>query len=416
MSEQVELMSQRALIAARQLATTGTHTKDIALRGMAESLIAQHDAILAANALDIQAGREKGLSTTLLDRLLLTEQRIQGMAEGLRQIAGLPDPVGQVLEGSRRPNGLDIQRVRVPLGVIGIIYESRPNVTADAAGLCVKSGNAVILRGGSEAIHSNTVIARILAHAGECGGLPQHSIQFIETTDRSAALALMRAEGYIDLLIPRGGEGLKKMVMENATVPVLKALGGNCHTYVDSSADLTMAADIAFNAKVSRPSVCNAMETLLVHQDVAEALLPSLCTRYQEAGVELRGCEATRHLVPFVVLADESDWATEFLAPILAIRVVPSLDFALDHIAKYGTKHSEAIVTKDYDSAQRFVQEVNCACAYVNASTRFTDGFEFGLGAEVGISTQKLHARGPVGIVELTTYKTIVRGNGQIRV
>lgn len=274
MSEQVELMSQRALIAARQLATTGTHTKDIALRGMAESLIAQHDAILAANALDIQAGREKGLSTTLLDRLLLTEQRIQGMAEGLRQIAGLPDPVGQVLEGSRRPNGLDIQRVRVPLGVIGIIYESRPNVTADAAGLCVKSGNAVILRGGSEAIHSNTVIARILAHAGECGGLPRHSIQFIETTDRSAALALMRAEGYIDLLIPRGGEGLKKMVMENATVPVLKALGGNCHTYVDSSADLTMAADIAFNAKVSRPSVCNAMETLLVHQDIAGLSCP----------------------------------------------------------------------------------------------------------------------------------------------
>ncbi len=416
MSEQIELMAQRAQSAARHLAIAGTHTKDNALRSMAESLTTHQQAILDANALDIQAGREKGLSPTLLDRLLLTEKRIQGMAEGLRQIAGLPDPVGQILEGSRRPNGLNIQRVRVPLGVIGIIYESRPNVTADAAGLCVKSGNAVILRGGSEAIHSNTVIARILSQAGECSGLPEYSVQFIETTDRSAALALMRAEGYIDLLIPRGGEGLKKMVMENATVPVLKALGGNCHTYVDSSADLAMAANIAFNAKVSRPSVCNAMETLLVHEDVAADLLPALCARYQEAGVELRGCEATRRIVPFALPADESDWATEFLAPILAIRVVPSLDAALDHIAKYGTKHSEAIVTQDYDSAQRFVQEVDCACAYVNASTRFTDGSEFGLGAEVGISTQKLHARGPVGIAELTTYKTIVRGNGQIRI
>lgn len=415
MSEYVELMAQRAQSAARRLATVGTSVKNDALRNMAKSLRERRQEILEANALDIQAGREKGLSPALLDRLLLTEKRIEGMAEGLEEIAALPDPIGQILEGSRRPNGLDIQRVRVPLGVIGIIYESRPNVTADAAGLCVKSGNAVILRGGSEALNSNAIIARTLAQAGECNGLPPHSVQFIETADRGAALALMRAEGYVDLLIPRGGEGLKKMVAENATVPVLKALGGNCHTYVDSSADLEMAAEVAFNAKVSRPSVCNAMETLLVHEAVAAALLPALCARYQEAGVELRGCEATRALFPAALPADEADWATEFLAPILAIRVVPSLDFALEHIAKYGTKHSEAIITKDYGSAQKFVQEADCACVYVNASTRFTDGSEFGLGAEVGISTQKLHARGPVGIKELTSYKTVVRGNGQIR-
>lgn len=415
MSEIVLEMAKRAKEASRRLANTPTETKNRALNAMAEALEQNAPAIVAENTRDIEAGRAKGLSEALLDRLLLNPKRITAMAEGLRQIAHLPDPVGQVLEGSRRPNGLEIQKVRVPLGVIGIIYESRPNVTADAAGLCIKSGNAVILRGGSEAIHSNTALARILAQAGECVGLPAHSVQLIEVTDRSAAIALVQAEGYIDLLIPRGGEGLKKMVLQNATVPVLTALGGNCHTYIDASAEPKMASDIAFNAKVSRPSVCNAMETLLVHRAMASTVLPHLGERYREAGVELRGCERTCQLIPNIALATESDWETEFLAPILAIRVVDSLDEAMEHITRYGTKHSEAIVTQDYAHAQRFTQEIDAACVYVNASTRFTDGSEFGLGAEVGISTQKLHARGPVGIAELTSYKTIVRGSGQIR-
>jgi glutamate-5-semialdehyde dehydrogenase len=408
-------MLDQAQKASRRLATTDTATKNRALLAMAEALEAQQGAILTANQRDIEAGRSKGLSSALLDRLLLNEKRIASMAEGLRQIAALPDPIGQILEGSRRPSGLDIQRVRVPLGVIGIIYESRPNVTVDAAGLCIKSGNATILRGGSEAIHSNTALACIMAQAGESSGLPEGSVQFIDTTDRNAAIALVQAEGYVDLLIPRGGEGLKKMVLSNATVPVLTALGGNCHTYIDASANLEMATEIAFNAKVSRPSVCNAMETLLVHSSVAESVLPTLGARYQQAGVELRGCGRTQALIPHALPATEEDWATEFLAPVLAIRVVDSLEEAIAHITRYGTKHSEAIVTQDYFSAQRFTQEVDAACVFVNASTRFTDGSEFGLGAEVGISTQKLHARGPVGINELTSYKTIVRGTGQIR-
>jgi glutamate-5-semialdehyde dehydrogenase len=359
--------------------------------------------------------RERGLSETLLDRLTLNDARIQGMADGLRQVAALPDPVGQILSGGRLANGLEMQRVRVPLGVIGIIYESRPNVTADAASLCLKAGNAVILRGGSEAIRSNTVLARLLATAGERAGLPAHALQFIETTDREAAVALMRAEGLVDLLIPRGGERLKKSILANATVPVLASLGGNCHTFVDADADLAMAAAIAFNAKVSRPSVCNAMETLLVHSAIADALLPDLCARYSRAGVELHGDARVRARFPAALAADESDWATEFLAPVLAIRVVDSLDAAIDHIARYGTGHSEAIVTESYPNSERFIREIDAACVYVNASTRFTDGYEFGMGAEVGISTAKLHARGPVGLQELTTYKTILRGSGQIR-
>jgi glutamate-5-semialdehyde dehydrogenase len=415
MSEMVLAMAQRAQQAARSLAVLSADVKNRALLAMADALEAQSEAIQAENARDILAGRERGLSETLLDRLLLNEKRIADMAEGLRQIAAFPDPIGAILDGGRTRSGLDIQRVRVPLGVLGIIYESRPNVTVDAAGLCVKSGNAVILRGGSEAIHSNTALARLIAQTGECSGLPPFSVQLIETTDRAAALALMQAEGYVDVLIPRGGESLKKNVLENARVPVLTALGGNCHTYVDASADLTMAAEIAFNAKVSRPSVCNAMETLLVHEAIAGALLPDLCARYHVAGVEVRGCARTRALDAQAVEATAEDWATEFLAPVLAVRVVDSLDQALEHIAHYGTKHSEAIVTRDYAAAQRFTQEVDAACVYVNASTRFTDGFEFGLGAEVGISTQKLHTRGPIGIAALTTYKTIIRGSGQIR-
>jgi len=408
-------MAQRAKRASRQLGALNTATKNAALIAMAEALIANRAQIEDANAADVAAGRESGLSETLLDRLTLNEPRIRGMADGLQQVAALPDPVGQVLSGGRLANGLEMQKVRVPLGVVGIIYESRPNVTADAASLCLKAGNAVILRGGSEAIRSNTILARLLATAGERAGLPRYALQFIETTDREAAIALMRAEGLVDLLIPRGGERLKKSIMANATVPVLASLGGNCHTYVDASADLAMAAEIAFNAKVSRPSVCNAMETLLIHASVADALIPTLCARFAAANVELRGDDRVRALFPAALAADESDWATEFLAPILAVHVVDSLDEAIEHIAHYGTGHSEAIVTQSYPASERFVREVDAACVYVNASTRFTDGYEFGMGAEVGISTAKLHARGPVGLSELTTYKTILRGNGQVR-
>src|SRR5579871_3859992 len=407
--------ARRAKAAARRLATLGADVKNAALEAMAAALTECGAAILEANAADLEAGRERGLSEALLDRLMLNEKRLRAMAEGLQQVAALPDPIGQVIAGGRRPNGLEIQRVRVPLGVVGVIYESRPNVTADAAGLCLKSGNAVILRGGSEAIRSNTALARLLATAAGRAGLPPDSLQLIETTDREAALALMQAEGWVDVLLPRGGEALKKSVLENATVPVLASLGGNCHTYVDSRADLAMATEIAFNAKVSRPSVCNAMETLLVHAEVADALLPGLGARLAEAGVELRGCERTCARLPQATPATEADWETEYLALILAVRVVDSLDEALDHIARYGTGHSEAIVTEDYRAAERFLREVDAACVYVNASTRFTDGYEFGQGAEVGISTQKLHARGPIGLTELTTYKTLVRGNGQTR-
>ncbi len=415
MSETVLDQARRAKSAAHRLATVRTATKNAALQGMADALVCHAAEILDANSTDVAAGRERGLSDALLDRLTLDARRIDSMAEGLRQIAALPDPVGQIIDGSRRPNGLEIQRIRVPLGVVGIIYESRPNVTVDAAGLCLKSGNAALLRGGSEAIRSNRALARICAQAAERAGLPADSIQLIGTTDREAALAMMRAEGLVDVLIPRGGEALKKSVLDNARVPVLTSLGGNCHTFVDATADLDMAADVAFNAKVSRPSVCNAMETLLVHSSAAACLLPDLCRRLAAAGVELRGCDRTRELYPAARSATDEDWATEFLSLILAVRVVGSLDEALDHIARFGSGHSETIVTQDYESAQRFTGEVDAACVYVNASTRFTDGFEFGLGAEVGISTQKLHARGPIGLTELTTSKTVVRGTGQVR-
>lgn len=401
--------------AARRMMRLGAETKNRALLLMAQQLTDRAVEIVAANEADVEAGRAAGLSEGLLDRLRLDARRIGAMAEGLRAIAALPDPVGSVLDGSRRPNGLEIQRVRVPIGVIGIIYESRPNVTIDAAGLCLKSGNAAVLRGGSEAIRSNLTLARICAEAGESVGMPAGCIQMIETTERSAALALMRAEGLVDLLIPRGGEALKKSVLDNARVPVLTSLGGNCHTYVDASADLQMAADIAFNAKVSRPSVCNAMETLLVHRDAAERLLPVLGRRLSEANVGIVCCERAQPLIPGSGTATEEDWATEYLALKLAVRVVDTIDDAIAHIAAYGTGHSEAIVTSDYFAAEQFTQEVDAACVYVNASTRFTDGFEFGLGAEIGISTQKLHARGPIGLNELTTTRTIVRGQGQIR-
>ena len=415
LDETVLQQAKQAQTASRTLAQSVAAVRNEALCAMAAAILAGADEILRSNAADVSAGAAAGLSPAMLDRLALTHGRIAGMARGLCQIAALPDPIGETLSDGIRPNGLRIRRIRVPIGVIGIIYESRPNVTVDSAGLCLKSGNAVILRGGSESLRSNTALAGIIACAAQSAGLPLHAIQLIESPERDAALTLMQAEGLVDLLIPRGGEGLKKSVLENARVPVLASLGGNCHTYIDASADILMAEEIAINAKVSRPSVCNAMETLLVHADIADTLLPGLIERLIGANVEVRGCERTQKICRGVVPAAEADWAEEYLDLILAVRVVDSLQEALDHIARYGTKHSEAIVTKDGCSADRFTCEVDAACVYVNASTRFTDGFEFGFGAEVAISTQKLHARGPIGLRELTTYKTIISGDGQVR-
>lgn len=405
----------RAKLAARKLATLSTTVKNNALAAMADALEANRDKILAANELDMTAGRAKGLPPALLDRLLLTEARIKAMADGLREIVALPDPIGEVLRGGRRPSGLEIIKLRVPLGVIGIIYEARPNVTADAAGLCLKAGNAVMLRGGSEAIRSNLAVADILAAAAVSAGAPVGSIQLIETTDREAVNVMLKLNQYIDVIIPRGGAGLIKTVVENSTVPVIETGIGVCHTFVDVSADLDMAQAIAFNAKVSRPGVCNSMETLLVHQAVATEFLPAMLSKFHEAGVELRGCAETRRYHAAVKPATDEDWATEYLDFILAVKVVADLEAALEHIATYSTRHSEAIVTRDYNNAQRFQGEVDAAAVYVNASTRYTDGAEFGFGAEIGISTQKLHARGPMGLEELTSIKYIINGNGQIR-
>ena len=401
--------------AARSLANCSTTEKNKALLSMAAALETEQERILAANARDIAQGEAKGLSTALLDRLRLTPERIRGMADGLRQVAALPDPVGECLGGMRRPNGLDIQKIRVPFGVIAMIYEARPNVTVDAAGLCLKTGNAVILRGGSEAIESNKILADILIGAASEAGLPAGTIALVETTDREAVNILLKMNRYIDVIIPRGGAGLIRTVVENSTVPVIETGIGICHTYVDESADLSMAADIAFNAKVSRPGVCNSMETLLVHRNVADHLLPDLLERFVKASVEIRGCTETARYHAAVKPATEQDWATEYLDFILSIKVVGSLEEALEHIDRFSTKHSEAIVTRDYANARRFQQEVDAAAVYVNASTRFTDGFEFGFGAEIGISTQKLHARGPMGLVELTSIKYLISGSGQIR-
>ena len=401
--------------AARSLANCSTTEKNKALLSMAAALETEQERILAANARDIAQGEAKGLSTALLDRLRLTPERIRGMADGLRQVAALPDPVGECLGGMRRPNGLDIQKIRVPFGVIAMIYEARPNVTVDAAGLCLKTGNAVILRGGSEAIESNKILADILIGAASEAGLPAGTIALVETTDREAVNILLKLNRYIDVIIPRGGAGLIRTVVENSTVPVIETGIGICHTYVDESADLSMAADIAFNAKVSRPGVCNSMETLLVHRSVADHLLPDLLERFVKASVEIRGCTETARYHAAVKPATEQDWATEYLDFILSIKVVGSLEEALEHIDRFSTKHSEAIVTRDYANARRFQQEVDAAAVYVNASTRFTDGFEFGFGAEIGISTQKLHARGPMGLVELTSIKYLISGSGQIR-
>jgi len=413
--EQLVQQAQAARRAAMTLANVSTGVKNHALLAMAEALLADGERILQANSEDIQQARERGLSEAMVERLTLNEKRLAAMAEGIRQVAALPDPVGEVVEGWKRPNGLEILKVRVPLGVVAIIYESRPNVTADAAALCLKSGNAVILRGGSEAFRSNQAITASLVRAVERAGLPAECVQMVQTTDREAATHLMRLNGLVDCIVPRGGAGLIQTVMQTATVPVIETGVGNCHTYVHEDADLQMASEVAFNAKVQRPSVCNAMETLLVHSAVAPQFLPAFAERLKAAGVEIRGCERTRQLVPWAVPATEEDWYTEFLALILAVKVVDSLDEAIAHINQYGSRHSEAIITRSLEAARRFTREVDAACVYVNASTRFTDGFEFGFGAEIGISTQKLHARGPMGLRELTTTKYVVYGDGQVR-
>jgi len=401
--------------AARVLALASTRTKDEALQQMARGLEEKTAAIIEANRADLERGRAAGLTRAFLDRLTLTDARIAEMAGGLRQIAALPDPVGEIVEAWRRPNGIEIARVRVPLGVVGFIYESRPNVTADAAGLCLKSGNAVLLRGGSEALESNAAITRVLAKAVEKAGLPAEAVQVVDTADRAAVMSMLTLDRYIDLIIPRGGEEFVRLVAERATVPVLKHDKGLCHVYVDESADLDMAVAITVNAKVQRVSVCNAAETLLVHAGVAERFLPAVAARLEAAGVELRGCERTRALVPAARPAAESDWDTEYLDYILAVRVVGSFDEAVAHIRRHGSGLAEAIVTSDLRRARRFTQEVDAAAVVVNASTRLVDGSQFGMGAEMGISTSRLHARGPVGVRELTTTKFIVMGDGQVR-
>ncbi|MCL5966814.1 MAG: glutamate-5-semialdehyde dehydrogenase [Deltaproteobacteria bacterium] len=401
--------------AAAVLARADAGRKNSALAAMAAGLREKAGRLKAENAKDMEAGKKKGLSSAMLDRLLLTDARIEQMAAGIEEVVALPDPVGGVERMERRPNGLWVGRMRIPLGVIGIIYESRPNVTADAAALCVKSGNAVILRGGSEAIHSNTAIARILREALASAGLPEDAVAVIGQTDRAAIDAMLRAEGEIDLIIPRGGEGLIRSVAEKSRIPVIKHYKGVCHVYVDEGADLAQALAICVNAKVQRPGVCNAMETLLVHEKEAPAFLPMAAEALGKHKVELRGCPRTREIVPAAKPATGKDWSAEYLDLILAVRVVPSLDAAIEHIRKYGSLHTEAIVTRDHGRAMRFLREVDSSLVLVNASTRFNDGFQLGLGAEIGISTTKIHAFGPMGLVELTTTKFIAFGNGQLR-
>lgn len=412
---QLEIMGANAKKAARFLMTAGSK-KDEALNAIASALIANSNTIIEANKIDIENGKKAGLTESLLDRLSLDEGRINGMADGVEQIAAFADPVGRVLDGRTLKNGLQIEKITVPMGVIGIIFEARPNVTSDAAALCLKAGSAVILRGGKEAINSNTAIAKIMCDAIEKAGLPRDCISLVTDTSRQSATELMQLSEYLDVLIPRGGAGLIKSVVENAKVPVIETGVGNCHVYVDKSADIDMAANIIYNAKTSRPSVCNAIETVLVHKDIAEKALPKIKAELDKKNVEIRGCDRTKAILgDSVVPATDNDYAMEFLDYILAVKVVDSLDEALDHIAKYSTGHSECIVTSDYASANKFTASVDSAAVYVNSSTRFTDGGEFGLGAEIGISTQKLHARGPMGLNELTSSKYIIRGNGQIR-
>jgi glutamate-5-semialdehyde dehydrogenase len=410
----MQQLGEQARAAARVLAAASTGQKNAALNAIADALLDTRELLKAENAKDIETGKANGLDAALLDRLALTDGTIDGMAEGLRQIAGLQDPVGEIADLAARPSGIKVGKMRVPLGVIGIIYESRPNVTADAAGLCLKSGNATILRGGSEAIHSNQAVARCIRAGLEAAGLPAAAVQVVETTDRAAVGRMISMPEYVDVIVPRGGKGLIERISRDATVPVIKHLDGICHVYIDDKADLEMAQRIAFNAKTHRYGVCNAMETLLVNQHIAASVLPELAAKYQAEGVELKGCERTRAIVDMAIASDE-DWATEYLAPMLSIRVVDDIEHAMQHIAEYSSGHTESIVTEDYGRAMRFMREVDSSSVMVNASTRFADGFEYGLGAEIGISTDKLHARGPVGLEGLTTQKYIVFGQGEIR-
>jgi glutamate-5-semialdehyde dehydrogenase len=418
--EELEAKGRAAKAAAHRLAYLATGIKNQALHNIADDLLAREEEILAANRIDDKAGEASGLSAAMLDRLMLDPSRLKAIAQDVRAVAALPDPVGEVFDMRTLPNGLQVGKKRVPLGVIGAIYESRPNVTIDISVLCLKSGNAVILRGGRETINSNVAIVRVIQGAGNRAGIPEGTVQFIDNTDHALVNHLLKMNDTVDLIIPRGGTGLIKSVTEKATMPVVSGGIGVCHTYVDRSADADKAVAIAFNAKVQRPTVCNALDTLLVHADIAERYLPAVAEEWTKAGVEMHCDERALAILKArtslkLVPAVDEDWGREFLALIAAVRVVDSLDEALEHIERYGSGHSEAIITEDYQSAMRFLNEVDAACVYVNASTRFTDGGQFGLGAEVGISTQKLHARGPLGLKELTTYKWIIFGSGQVR-
>lgn len=411
----MQTLGQQARSASRALSRAGTNVKNNALLAIANEIRVTAETLKQQNLLDLEAGKAKGLDDALLDRLALTDERIEGMAEGLEQIAALPDPVGEISDMNYRPSGIQLGKMRVPLGVIGIIYESRPNVTADAAGLCLKSGNATILRGGSEAIHSNQAVAACIHRGLEQVGLPTSAVQVVETTDRAAVGELITMTEYVDVIVPRGGKSLIERVSKDARVPVIKHLDGICHVYIDGEADLDMAEEIAFNAKCHRYGVCNAMETLLVDSTVAAAVLPRLAARYATESVELRGCELTQIILPNSNAATDEDWDTEYLAPILSIRIVEGVEQAMDHIHQHSSGHTETIVTENYTRARQFLAEVDSSSVMVNASTRFADGFEYGLGAEIGISTDKIHARGPVGLDGLTSQKWIVLGSGQIR-
>ncbi len=414
LKEEMERIGRRARSASNGLRSLTRKTKDEALRTVARRLREDRDRLKEANRKDLEAGRAKGLSSAMLDRLELTDKRIDAMSEGLEVVATLPDPVGDIVSQTIHPNGMRIAQIRQPIGVVGIIYESRPNVTADAAGLCLKSGNACVLRGGSEAIHSNMAIAEVFIEGCRAAGVPDGAVQMIATTDRAAVGEMLKLDKYIDVIVPRGGKGLIARIYEESRIPVVAHLDGVCHTYVHEDADLEMARSICYNAKMQRPGVCNAMETLLVHRAVAPQFLPPLAQALRDGGCELRGDETTRSIIDCIP-ANEEDWTTEYLEKILSIRVVESLEQAIDHINEYGSHHSDAIVTGGYEAAERFLNDVDSATVYVNASTRFTDGFEFGLGAEIGISTNKLHCRGPMALKELTTLKYVIRGAGQIR-
>jgi glutamate-5-semialdehyde dehydrogenase len=409
-------IAQKAKEASRLLAIASPQLKNEALLSMADGIVSESEFIVGENRKDIDDALRKGISGAFVDRLTLNDSRIKLMAEGIRQVAALNDPVGEIVKMWKRPNGLLVGKMRIPLGVIGIIYESRPNVTADASALCIKAGNGVILRGGSEAIRTNLAIGKILKDALRQNGLPEDAIQIVPIADRSFVLEMLKLEEYIDLIIPRGGEGLIRFVSENSRIPVLKHYKGVCHVFVDESADFEMAEKICINAKVQRPGVCNAMETLLVHENIASEFLPLIVRKLEERGVEIRGCKRTKKIVPHVKEATEEDWYTEYLDLILSVKVVKDIEEAIEHIERYGSKHTEAIVTQNYRNAQVFVNSVNSSTVLVNASTRFSDGFELGLGAEIGISTSKLHAFGPMGVEELTTTKFVVYGNGQIRI